>query len=267
MNKPLVLVVEDDRPVRNLIVTTLKAHDYRYLTAENGHGAIMEATSHNPDIVLLDLGLPDIDGTQVIESIRSWSNMPIIVISARSEDKDKITALDAGADDYLTKPFSVEELLARLRVTQRRLLLLQASGDTNSPVFQNGELKIDYAAGCAYLNGEELHLTPIEYKLLCLLSHNVGKVLTHTYITQQIWGSSRETILLPCGCLWRHCAKAGTAKGQSAIHSDAYRRRLPYAAGRLRKARKQGAYIQSCSLADPHMHYLCKSLLCDFRMG
>lgn len=97
MNKPLVLVVEDDRPVRNLIVTTLKAHDYRYLTAENGHSAIIEATSHNPDIVLLDLGLPDIDGTQVIESIRSWSNMPIIVISARSEDKDKITALDAGA--------------------------------------------------------------------------------------------------------------------------------------------------------------------------
>ena len=176
MNKPLVLVVEDDRPVRNLIVTTLKAHDYRYLTAENGHSAIIEATSHNPDIVLLDLGLPDIDGTLVIENIRSWSNM----------------ALDAGADDYLTKPFSVEELLARLRVTQRRLLLLQASGDADSPVFQNGKLKIDYAAGCAYLNGEELHLTPIEYKLLCLLSHNVGKVLTHTYITQQIWGSSWE---------------------------------------------------------------------------
>ena len=234
MNKPLVLVVEDDRPVRNLIVTTLKAHDYRYLTAENGHSAIIEATSHNPDIVLLDLGLPDIDGTQVIESIRSWSNMPIIVISARSEDKDKITALDAGADDYLTKPFSIEELLARLRVTQRRLLLLQASGDADSPVFQNGKLKIDYAAGCAYLNGEELHLTPIEYKLLCLLSHNVGKVLTHTYITQQIWGSSWENDL------WRPCAKAGVAKGQSAIHSDAYRRRLPYATGRLRKARKQG---------------------------
>lgn len=147
MNKPLILVVEDDRPVRNLIVTTLKSHDYRYLTAENGHGAIMEATSHNPDIVLLDLGLPDIDGTQVIESIRSWSNMPIIVISARSEDRDKIMALDAGADDYLTKPFSVEELLARLRVTQRRLLLLQASGDADTPIFENGELKIDYAAG------------------------------------------------------------------------------------------------------------------------
>ena len=188
MNKPLVLVVEDDRPVRNLIVTTLKSHDYRYLTAENGKTAIMEASSHNPDIVLLDLGLPDIDGT----NIRGWSNMPIIVISARSEDSDKITALDAGADDYLTKPFSVEELLARLRVTQRRLLLLKSSNDAGKPVFQNGELKIDYAAGCVYLKGEEMHLTPIEYKLLCLLSHNVGKVLTHTYITMQIWGSSRE---------------------------------------------------------------------------
>ena len=192
MNKPLVLVVEDDRPVRNLIVTTLKSHDYRYLTAENGKTAIMEASSHNPDIVLLDLGLPDIDGTEVITNIRGWSNMPIIVISARSEDSDKITALDAGADDYLTKPFSVEELLARLRVTQRRLLLLKSSNNAGKPVFQNGELKIDYAAGCVYLNGEEMHLTPIEYKLLCLLSHNVGKVLTHTYITMQIWGSSRE---------------------------------------------------------------------------
>lgn len=192
MNKPLVLVVEDDRPVRNLIVTTLKSHDYRYLTAENGKNAIMEASSHNPDIVLLDLGLPDIDGTEVITNIRGWSNMPIIVISARSEDSDKITALDAGADDYLTKPFSVEELLARLRVTQRRLLLLKSSNDTGKPVFQNGELKIDYAASCVYLKGEEMHLTPIEYKLLCLLSHNVGKVLTHTYITMQIWGSSRE---------------------------------------------------------------------------
>lgn len=192
MNKPLVLVVEDDRPVRNLIVTTLKSHDYRYLTAENGKNAIMEASSHNPDIVLLDLGLPDIDGTEVITNIRGWSNMPIIVISARSEDSDKITALDAGADDYLTKPFSVEELLARLRVTQRRLLLLKSSNDAGKPVFQNGELKIDYAASCVYLKDEEMHLTPIEYKLLCLLSHNVGKVLTHTYITMQIWGSSRE---------------------------------------------------------------------------
>ena len=191
-NKILLLVVEDDVSVRNLITTTLKAHDYRYLTAENGASAILEATSHNPDIVLLDLGLPDIDGIDIIRKIRSWSNVPIIVISARSEDTDKIDALDAGADDYLTKPFSVEELLARLRVTQRRLSMMQGSGTRQESVFTNGALRIDYPAGCAYLDGEELHLTPIEYKLLCLLAQNVGKVLTHTFITQSIWGSSWE---------------------------------------------------------------------------
>ena len=160
MNKLLILIVEDDAPVRNLMTTTLKAHDYRYLTAANGESAIMEASSHNPDIILLDLGLPDIDGVEVIKKIRTWSNVPIIVISARSEDRDKIDALDAGADDYLTKPFSVEELLARLRVTQRRLSVMQNDPATESPVFQNGNLRVDYAAGCAYLDGEELHLTP-----------------------------------------------------------------------------------------------------------
>ena len=191
MNKKLqILVVEDDAPVRNLITTTLKAHDYGYRTAASGNSAILEAASHNPDIMLLDLGLPDMDGMEIIKKIRTWSNMPIIVISARSEDTDKIEALDAGADDYITKPFSVEELLARLRVTQRRLV---ASMEINTPsVFINGNLKVDYAAGCAYLNEKELHLTPIEYKLLCLLSQNVGKVLTHMFITQKIWGSSWE---------------------------------------------------------------------------
>lgn len=191
MNKPLILVVEDDNSVKNLISTTLKAHDYRYLTAPNGATAILEASSHNPDIVLLDLGLPDMDGIEVIKKIRTWSNIPIIVISARSEDTDKIDALDAGADDYLTKPFSVEELQARLRVTQRRLAMIQGeSSAAEVSVFTDGRLKVDYAAGCAYLGDEELHLTPIEYKLLCLLSRNVGKVLTHTFITQSIWGSS-----------------------------------------------------------------------------
>lgn len=187
MNRNLILVVEDDAPVRNLITTTLKTHDYRYIVASNGETAISEAASHNPDIMLLDLGLPDIDGVEVINRIRSWSNMPIVVISARSEDSDKIAALDAGADDYITKPFSVVELLARLRVMQRRLNLTE---QPESAVFTNGELKVDFAAGCAYLKSEELHLTPIEYKLLCLLARNVGKVLTHTYITQKVWGSS-----------------------------------------------------------------------------
>ena len=191
MNKLHILVVEDDAPVRNLITTTLKAHKYRYLTAPNGESAILEASTHNPDVMLLDLGLPDMDGVDVIRKIRTWTNLPIIVISARSEDTDKIDALDAGADDYLTKPFSVEELLARLRVVQRRLAAMQGSQPAAS-VFTNGRLRIDYAAGCVFLGDEELHLTPIEYKLLCLLSQNVGKVLTHTFITQKIWGNSWE---------------------------------------------------------------------------
>ena len=190
MNKTHILVVEDDTPIRNLITTTLKTHDYKYLVAKNGNEAIITASSHNPDIILLDLGLPDIDGVDIIKQIRSWSNTPIIVISARSEDSDKIAALDSGADDYLTKPFSVEELLARIRVTKRRLAMMQTDLYNNESVFVNGALKIDYVAGCAYLLDEELHLTPIEYKLLCLMSKNVGRVLTHTYITQNVWGSS-----------------------------------------------------------------------------
>ena len=174
MNKFQILIVEDDPPIRNLIATTLKTHDYKYLLAKNAEEAILQASTCAPDVVFLD--------------------MPIIVISARSEDEDKIEALDAGADDYLTKPFSVEELLARLRVMQRRIAILQA--DTNvveSSVYVNGGLKIDFAVGCAYRNEEELKLTPIEYKLLCLLAQNTGKVLTHKYITQKIWGSAWDS--------------------------------------------------------------------------
>lgn len=192
MNKVLILVVEDDAPVCNLITTTLKTNNYKYIVASNGETSITEASSHNPDIILLDLGLPDMDGVEVIKRIRTWSNTPIIVISARSEDTDKIEALDSGADDYLTKPFSVEELLARLRVTQRRLIMMKTDAGANNSIFINGKLKIDFAAGCTYLGDHELHLTPSEYKILCLLAQNVGKVLTHTYITQNVWGKSLE---------------------------------------------------------------------------
>ena len=178
MNKTQILVVEDDSPIRNLITTTLKTNNYRYLTAVNGESAISQTASHNPDIILLDLGLPDIDGVEVIKKIRTWTNTPIIVISARTEDADKIEALDAGADDYLTKPFSVEELLARLRVMQRRIALLKSDSEINEKsVYTNGRLKIDYAAGCAYIEDAELKLTPIEYKLLCLLAQNTGCLL------------------------------------------------------------------------------------------
>ena len=193
MNNPLILVIEDDAPVRNLMVTTLKTHDYRYLTAKNGAEAIRMASSHNPDVLFLDLGLPDMDGIDVIRQVRTWSNVPIIVISARSDDGDKIEALDAGADDYLTKPFSVEELLARLRVTLRRLSLLSGEANPDRSVYENGKLRIDYSAGCAYLGEEELKLTPMEYKILCLLARNTGKVLTHTYITQNIYGRNFDS--------------------------------------------------------------------------
>ena len=190
MNKLQILVVEDDPPIRNLISATLKAHGYRFTTAATGEGALSEAASRAPDVILLDLGLPDMDGVEVIRRVREWSNAPIIVISARSEDADKIEALDAGADDYLTKPFSVEELLARLRATQRRLALTGSAAQ--EAVYVNGPLRVDYSSGCAFLNGEELRLTPIEFKLLCLLARNTGKVLTHKFITQSVWGSSWE---------------------------------------------------------------------------
>lgn len=189
MNRQLVLVVEDDAAIRNLISTTLETYKYKYLTAATGETAIMETVSHNPDVVLLDLGLPDMDGVEIIKKIRSWSTMPIIVISARTEETDKIEALDAGADDYLTKPFSVEELLARLRAAFRRLSYTAGTAGAESAVFENGDLVINYASGCAYLDGAELHLTPIEYKLLCVLARNVGKVLTHSFIMKEVWGS------------------------------------------------------------------------------
>ena len=189
MNKPLILVVEDDKAIRKLITTTLETQGYLYHTAETGEGSILEAVSRQPDIIILDLGLPDMDGVEIIKKVRTWSNIPIIVVSARSEDKDKVDALDAGADDYLTKPFSVDEFLARLRVSLRRVRYDRDKLQKDASVFLNGNLKIDYAAGCAWLDGEEIHLTPIEYKLLCLLAKNAGKVLTHNFILHEIWGN------------------------------------------------------------------------------
>jgi len=189
MPKPLVLVVEDDRPVRNLITLTLETQGYRYKTAEKGSEAIMASVSFQPDLMILDLGLPDIDGVEIIKKTRIWSNLPIIVVSARGDDSDKITALDAGADDYLTKPFSVDELLARLRAALRRLQFMQST-TPDSTVFVNGAFKIDYAAGCAYVNDVEIHLSPIEFKLVSLMSRNIGKVLTHNSLLKEVWQNS-----------------------------------------------------------------------------
>ena len=189
MNKAQILVVEDDNAVAKLMAATMESQDYQYRIASTGASAIIEALSYKPEVMILDLGLPDTDGIEVIKKIRAWSNMPIIVVSARSEDTDKVAALDAGADDYLTKPFSVDELLARLRVALRRVRHDRQRLSEESSVYENGGLRIDYAAGCVYLDGSEIHLTPIEYKLLVLLAKNTGKVLTHNYILREVWGT------------------------------------------------------------------------------
>ena len=189
MNKAQILVVEDDNAVAKLMAATMESQDYQYRIASTGASAIMEALSYKPEVMILDLGLPDTDGIEVIKKIRTWSNMPIIVVSARSEDTDKVAALDAGADDYLTKPFSVDELLARLRVALRRVRHDRQRLSEESSVYENGGLRIDYAAGCVYLYGSEIHLTPIEFKLLVLLAKNTGKVLTHNYILREVWGN------------------------------------------------------------------------------
>ena len=237
MNKPLILVVEDDAPIRNLITTTLKTQDYKYIAAATASEALQQATIHAPDVMLLDLGLPDLDGIEVIRRIRSWSAMPIIVISARSEDSDKIEALDSGADDYLTKPFSVEELLARLRVTFRRISMLQNAAGCS--VFTNGDLQIDFAAGCATLKGQELHLTPIEYRLLCVMAKNCGKVLTHTYITHEVWGSSWDNDVASLRVFMATLRKAGIRAGFAAVYPDAYRHWIQDAEGVKRFSRKR----------------------------
>ncbi|WP_208558957.1 response regulator [Marinilactibacillus kalidii] len=194
MNKPTILIIEDDQAVRKLISTTVELEGYQYRTAENGREGLMELVSKQPDILILDLGLPDMDGVSIVENVRGWSNLPIIIISARSDDQDKIKALDAGADDYLTKPFSVEELLARLRVILRRLRTDQQSSNIQSSIIANGSLKIDYAAGIVWIDDTELHVTPIEYKLICLLAKNIGKVLTHNYILNEVWGKYYDDV-------------------------------------------------------------------------
>lgn len=192
MNNQVILVVEDESAICNLVTTTLEAEGYRCHVARNGKQALIEAGTCYPALILLDLGLPDMDGIDVIKKIRSWSQVPITVISARSEDKDKIDALDAGADDYLTKPFSTAELLARIRGTFRRIQYMQSDTAKTEPFFQNGSLKIDYNMQTIYVREQEIHVTPIEYKILCLLAKNIGRVLTNTYITKEIWGSSVE---------------------------------------------------------------------------
>lgn len=192
MNKPIIMIIEDDPAIRSMIIATLETQNYRYLAALEGETAPHEAMTLNPDMVVLDLGLANANGIEIIKKIRAAATMPILVIGSRSDNADKIDALDAGADDYLTKPFFVEELLERLRVAQRRLSRIQNPTGKELSEFVNGDLKIDYTGGHVYLGGKEVELTPVEYKLIVLLSKNVGKVLTYTSITRSVWGSVKD---------------------------------------------------------------------------
>ncbi|MBL8731141.1 MAG: response regulator [Planctomycetes bacterium] len=181
-----VLVVEDEVHMQRFLRATLLANGYQVTEATTGATAVMHATRHVPDIVVLDLGLPDVDGFAVMRELRAFSNLPIVVLSARGSEMDKVQALDAGADDYLTKPFGVGELLARLRAALRRALTVKTGG--GEPVFERGALRVDLGRRQVVLNGEELKLTPIEWKMLSVLVVNAGRVVTHQQLLQEVWG-------------------------------------------------------------------------------
>lgn len=184
--KETILLIEDEPQMRRFLRVTLQTHGYRLIEASSGQEGLMEGTTRNPDVILLDLGLPDMDGLEVAKSFREWSEVPIIVISAREQEEDKVKALDAGADDYLTKPFGAGELLARIRVALRHRAL-QSSGQRD-PIFVSDELKVDLASRQVFISGEEIHLTPIEYRLLAILIKHAGKVVTHKQLLKEVWG-------------------------------------------------------------------------------
>jgi len=186
-NKPYILVVEDDRPIRNFITASLKAQGFNYIETDKGNEAIALSMSYNPDLIILDLGLPDIDGIEVVSKVREWSKIPIIIVSARENERQKIEALDKGADDYLTKPFGIGELLARIRVSLRHRTTNQTE---NMDTFKVKDLIVDFDKRKVIINNEEMHLTPIEYKIMALLCKYSGKVLTHNFIIHEIWGSA-----------------------------------------------------------------------------
>lgn len=183
---PLLLIVEDDTQMRKFLRASLSSHGYRLVEATTGNEGLNQAAAHNPDLILLDLGLPDIDGLEVTERLREWASAPIIVISARGQEDDKIHALDAGADDYLTKPFGTGELLARIRVALRHAA--RTGQERAEPVLSVGDLTVDLDKRTVVVAGREVHLTPIEYKLLVTMLKNAGKVLTHRQLLKEVWG-------------------------------------------------------------------------------
>jgi len=185
---PLILLIEDEPQMRRFLRTALTTHDYRLVEAETAKDGLAQATARNPDVILLDLGLPDRDGLDVTRELREWSATPVIVLSARGREQDKVAALDVGADDYLTKPFGVDELLARIRVALRHAAL--RAGAAPEPVFEVAELRVDLPARRVWRAGQEVHLTPTEYKLLATLVRHAGKVLTHRQLLKEVWGTT-----------------------------------------------------------------------------
>ena len=186
--KESILLIEDEPQMRRFLRITLQGHGYQLIESSTGEDGLIQVATRNPDVVLLDLGLPDIDGLEVTKQLRQWSQVPLIVISAREQEEDKVRALDAGADDYLTKPFGASELLARIRVSLRHMAMQHAGSE--EPVFVLDNLKVDLAKRQVLLDGREVHLTPIEYRLLALLIKHAGKVITHTHILKEVWGTA-----------------------------------------------------------------------------
>jgi two-component system KDP operon response regulator KdpE len=188
--KELILLIEDEPQMRRFLRITLQSNGYRLVETETGAEGLLQAASRNPDVVLLDLGLPDMDGLEVTTRLREWTQVPVVVISAREQEQDKVKALDAGADDYLTKPFNAGELLARIRVALRHALR-QRSG-RQEPVFSLYNLRVDLAQRQVFLDDREVHLTPIEYKLLTTLIRHAGKVVTHRQLLTEVWGAAHS---------------------------------------------------------------------------
>ena len=185
---PVIIIIEDDPPIRRFLRTALRTHDFEVFEAETGRDGMIEAQVRKADLAIVDLGLPDMDGVDVVKGIRAWSNLPIIVLSARSAEQHKIEALDAGADDYLTKPFGLGELLARIRVALRHAA--RAPDQGQDEVFAAGGLSVDLLNRWVRVDGEEIHLTPIQFRLLSVLVKNAGRVLTHRQILKEVWGPS-----------------------------------------------------------------------------
>jgi two-component system KDP operon response regulator KdpE len=225
----LILLIEDEPQMRRFLRITLQSHGYRLVEAPSGEEGLMEAATRNPDVVLLDLGLPDLDGIEVVRRLRDWSEVPIVVLSAREQEQDKIRALDTGADDYLTKPFGAGELLARIRVALRHRAMQQAGQKESAFVLDN--LRVDLAKREVFLNDREVHLTPIEYRLLAVLIKYAGKVVTHSQLLKEVWGppyANQTQYLRVYMAQLRHKLEADPARPRFLMNEPGVGYRLKY---------------------------------------